>query len=69
MILEKYLLEIGAINLVRSYLMTDLFTPLPLCALAPILDDLPPFPQLRTYLMDGLFLNQKKQITFKYRIH
>ena len=61
MILEKYLLEIGAINLVRSYLMTDLSTPLPLCALVPIFDDLPTFPQLRTYLMDGLFLNQKNK--------
>ena len=46
-------------------------TPLiPLYALVHILDDLPPFPQLRTHLMDGLFINQKKEIrTFEYRIH
>ena len=34
-------------------------TPLPLYAHVHILDDPPPFLQLRTYLMDGLFLNQK----------
>ena len=34
-------------------------TPLPLYAPVHILDDPPPFLQLRTYLMDGLFLNQK----------
>ena len=33
--------------------------PLPLYAHVHILDDPPPFLQLRTYLMDGLFLNQK----------
>ena len=33
--------------------------PLPLYAPVHILDDPPPFLQLRTYLMDGLFLNQK----------
>ena len=36
-------------------------TPLPLYAPVHILDDPPPFLQLRTYLMDGLFLNQKKK--------
>ena len=41
-------------------------TPLSLYAPAHILDDPPPFPQLCSYLMDGLFLNQK---TFGYRIH
>ena len=34
-------------------------TPLPLYAPVHILDDHPPFLQLRPYLMDGLFLNQK----------
>ena len=34
-------------------------TSLPLYAPVYILDDPPPFLQLRTYLMDGLFLNQK----------
>ena len=34
-------------------------TPLLLCAPVRILDDPFPFLQLRTYLMDGLFLNQK----------
>ena len=34
-------------------------TPLPLYALVHILDDPPPFLQLHTYLMDGVFLNQK----------
>ena len=34
-------------------------TPLPLYALINILDEPPPFLQLRTYLKDGLFLNQK----------
>ena len=35
------------------------FNFLPLYAPAHILDDRSPFPQLRTYLIDGLFLNQK----------
>ena len=34
-------------------------TPLPLYAPIKILNDPPPFLQLRTYLKDGLFLNQK----------
>ena len=34
-------------------------TPLPLHAPVNLLDDPPPFPQFRTYLMDGLFLNEK----------
>ena len=34
-------------------------TPLSLCAPVHILGDPPPFLQLRTYLMDGPFLNQK----------
>ena len=34
-------------------------TPLPLQASVNILDDPPPFPYLRAYLMDALFLNQK----------
>ena len=39
--------------------MTNFSTPLPLYAPVHILDDPPPFPQLRTYLMHGLFLDQK----------
>ena len=35
-------------------------TLLPLYGPVNILDDPSPFPQLCTYLMDGLFLNQKK---------
>ena len=49
----------GAIHLVRTYLMTNFSTPLPLYPPVHILDDSPPFSQLLTYLMDGLFLNQK----------
>ena len=44
-------------------------TPLPLYAPVHILGDPPPFLQLRTYLMGGLFLNQKKIATFEYHIH
>ena len=39
--------------------MTNFSTPLPLYPPVHILDDSPPFSQLLTYLMDGLFLNQK----------
>ena len=46
----------GVIHLVRTYLMANFSTLLPLYALAHIFDGLP---QLRTYLMDDLFLNQK----------
>ena len=43
-----------------TYVSYDrLFNPLPLYAPVHILDDPPPFPQLRAYLMDGLFLKQK----------
>ena len=49
----------GAIYLVRTYLMTDFLTPLPLYAPVHISDDPPPSPQLCTYLMKGLFLNHK----------
>ena len=38
-------------------------TPLPLYAAVHILDE------LRTNLMDSLFINQKQIRTFKYRIH
>ena len=34
-------------------------TPLPLYAPVHILDEPPPYLQLRTYFMDSLFLNQK----------
>ena len=53
--------------------MTNFSTPLPLYVPAHILDDSSPFPQLRTYLMDGLFLNQKtnsntrKSYSLKYK--
>ena len=50
----------GAISLVRTFLMTDFSTHLPLYALAHILDDPSPFPQLRTYLMDGLSSTKNK---------
>ena len=39
--------------------MTDFSTPLPVYAPVHIFDDPPPFPQLHTHLLDGLFLNQK----------
>ena len=44
--------------------------PLPLYVPVHILDDPPPFPLLRTYLMDGLFLNQKrnKNIRISYSL-
>ena len=43
-------------------------TPLPPYAPIHIFGDPPPFPWLRTYLMDGLFLNQKtnKNIRISY---
>ena len=44
---------------VSAYVHMKRNTPLPLYASANILDDPPPFPYLRTSLMDGLFLNQK----------
>ena len=45
-------------------------TPLPLYAFVNILDDSPTFPELRAYLMDGLFLNQKasKNIRISYSL-
>ena len=55
-------------NSFRTYVSYDvLFSP---CAqLYTFLMNSPPFLQLRTYLMDGLFLNQKQITTFQYRIH
>ena len=46
------------------------FKPLPLYASVQILDDAPPFPQLRTYLVDDLFLSQKtnKNIRISYSL-
>ena len=41
----------------KKYFIT--FTPFPLFAPVHILDFTPPFPNLRTCLMDGVFLNQK----------
>ena len=60
----------GALHLVRTYLMTDFSNPLSQYAPVHILDDPPPFLQLRTYLMDGLFLNQKtnKKIRISYSL-
>ena len=49
----------GAIHLARTYLMTDFSTPLLLYVPVHIFGDPPPFPQLGTYLMHGLFLSQK----------
>ena len=48
-----------AIHLVRTYLFTNFPTLLSLYAHVHFLDDPPLFFHLRTYLMDGLFLNQK----------
>ena len=48
--------------------MTNFSTTLPLYGPVHILDDPLPLPQLRTYLMNGLFFNQKKIRTFEYRI-
>ena len=45
---------------VSAYVHMRRDTPLPLYVPLHFLDDSPPFPWLRTYLMDGLFLNQKK---------
>ena len=61
----------GAIHLVRTYLKTDFSTAFPCTHLYTLhmTPQPPPFPQLRTYLMDGLFLNEKKKTTFEYRIH
>ena len=60
----------GAIHFGRTYLMTNFSTPLLLYAPVHILDDPPPFPQLRVYLMDGVFLNQKtnKNIRISYSL-
>ena len=46
------------------------FNPVPLYAPVHILYDPPPFPQFRTYLMDGLFLNHKtnKNIQISYSL-
>ena len=44
---------------VSAYVHMRHDTPLPLYTPVHILDDPTPFLQLRTYLMDGLFLNQK----------
>ena len=43
--------------------------PLLLYAAARILDEPPSLRQLRTYLIDRRFLNQKAIKTFEYRIH
>ena len=60
----------GAIHLVRTYLMIDFLTPLSQYTPVHIFHDPPPFLQLRTYLMDGLFLNQKtnKKIRISYSL-
>ena len=53
---------------VSAYVHMRRDTPLPLYAPVHIFNDPPPFPQLRTYLMDALFLNQKtnKNIRISY---
>ena len=60
------------IDSASAYLHLRGDTPLPLYAPIHILDDPPPpqFLQLRTYLMDGLFLNQKtnKNIRISYSL-
>ena len=54
----------------RDYVHMRRDTPLPLCTPVHILVDLPLFPSLRTYLMGGLFLNQKtnKNIRLSYTL-
>ena len=54
-----------------SYVSYDqFFNPPHKYALAHILDDPPPFPQSRAYVIDGLFLNQKtnKNIRISYSL-
>ena len=53
---------------VSTYLHMSGDTPLPLYAPVHFLNEPPPFTQLRTYLMDVLFLNQKtnKNIRISY---
>ena len=67
--IPQHLFEV--IHLIRTYLMTD-FSTLSLCTnLYPFwMTPTPPFLQLRTYLMDGLFLNQKtiKNIRISYSL-
>ena len=55
---------------VSAYVHMKHDTPPPLHASVNILDEPPPFPQLRTYLMDGLFFNQKtnKNIRISYSL-
>ena len=55
---------------ISAYVHIRRDTPLPLYAPVHILDDPPPFPLLRKYLMDGLFLNQKtnKNIRLSYSL-
>ena len=55
---------------VSAYLRMKRDTLLPLYASVNILDDFPPFPQLLTYLMDGLFGDQKtnKNIRISYSL-
>ena len=55
---------------VSAYVHMRRDTPLPLYAPVHILDNPPPFPYLRTYLIDGLFLSQKtnKNIQISYSL-
>ena len=55
---------------ISAYVHMRRDTPLPLYAPVHILDDLLPFPYFRTYLMDGLFLNQRsnKNIQISYSL-
>ena len=55
---------------VSAYVHMKLDTPLPLNTSVNILDDPPPFPELRANLMDGLFLNQNtnKNIRISYSL-
>ena len=60
----------GAIHLVLTYLLTEFWTPRPPVRTWKRFGWTPPFPQLRTYLMDSLFLNQKinKNIRILYSL-
>ena len=57
-------------HLLSTYISDDkFFNPSPPVHIFTHFGWLPPFFQLRTYLMDGLFLNQKQIRTLEYRIH
>ena len=54
---------------VSAYVHMRRDTPLSLYAPVHIFDDPSPFPHLRTYLMDGLFLNEKTNNNIHWNIN